>query len=384
MRPRYNYSAITFLHPLVGDTSQADVKIFIVARLSTTDYHTTISPELLEAFITKSEGLFLWAETVLNHIDNTFNHAAELADIIAGASLYWTATETAAGKLEKLYEHILSKLEWGNHRFAEKYTIIMGALVTLREPLSRRGLAELYAPDGVTEDDVHQMCMRIHPLLQSYSKDDSSRPIRLLHLSVQEYLAQRAPPPFRIDYEVHNRRLVKLTLLAIRRELTPEKVPILGHSDGDWVWDVAEKEPSIPVLLRASLPEQLWYSIEYFDTHWRSLKEEADEEQTTLLCEIVVDNPRPLLEIVVSTRSMIDIALFQRKALPCGSLSLALARWRAKIYISLARCLEYAKRQADALPLLQEAVKLYAPHKDKGLDSTVELEFSTCMTWLGN
>ncbi|TFK17154.1 TPR-like protein [Coprinopsis marcescibilis] len=378
---------ISFPHTLVGDKTQADIGILIITRLSMTDYRTTISPELLNAFIAKSEGLFLWAETVLNHIDNTYNQAAELADIIKGASLYWTEKETAAGKLDRLYEHILSKLEWKNHRFVEKYTILMGALVTLEEPLSRRGLAELYAPVGVTEDDVHRMCMLIRPLLQNYSKDDPTRPIRLLHLSVQEYLAQRAPRPFRIDCEVPNSKLVKLCLLAIQRELTPANVPFLGYSDGEWAWDMnymLEQTPKIPDTGRTSLPELLWYSIQYFDKHWRSLREEANEEHTSLLREIIVDNPRPLLEVVVSTRSMINIISFERKVLPCGLPSLSLARGRAKIYVSLARSLGIAKRLVEALPLLQEAVSLYAPYKDQKPESMVELEFALSLAWLAD
>ncbi|TFK17174.1 TPR-like protein [Coprinopsis marcescibilis] len=258
----------------------------------------------------------------------------------------------------------------------------MGALVTLEEPLSRRGLAELYAPDGVTEDDVHRMCMFIRPLLQNYSKDDPTRPIRLLHLSVQEYLAQRAPRPFRIDCEVHNSKLVKLCLLAIQRELTPANVPFLGYSDGDWAWDVMESPRNIPIVGRTSLPELIWYSIQYFDKHWRSLREDADEEHTTLLRAIIVDNLRPLLEVVVSTRSMIDIISFERKVLPCGPPSLSLARGRAKIYVSLARSLGTAGRSVEALPLLQEAVGLYALRKDEKPETTMELEFAVCLAWL--
>ncbi|TFK16900.1 TPR-like protein [Coprinopsis marcescibilis] len=373
---------IIFPHPLVGDNTQADIGIFIITRLSMTNYRTKISLELLNAFIAKSQGLFLWAETVLKHIDNTYNQAAELADIIKGASLYWTEKETAAGKLDRLYEHILSKLEWEDQRFVGKYTILMGTLVTLEEPLSRCGLAELYAPDGITEDDVHRMCMLIRPLLQNYSKDDLTWPIRLLHLSVQEYLAQRAPRPFRIDCEVHNSKLVKLCLLAIRRELTPANVPFLGYSDGDWAWDVVGEIPKIPDAGRTSLPELLWYSIQYFDTHWRSLREEVDEEHTTLLRAIIVDNPRPLLEVVVSMRSMIDMTSFERKVLPCGPPSLALARGRAKIYVLLARSLGIARRSVEALPLLQEAVNLYALRKDEKPETTMEFEFAACLAWL--
>ncbi|TFK21597.1 hypothetical protein FA15DRAFT_707060, partial [Coprinopsis marcescibilis] len=93
---------ISFPHRLVGDNSNTDVKTYITFRLSKTNYSDTISHGLLVAFIAKSEGLFLWAETVLNHIDNAFNHAAELSDIIAGASSYWTEAETAVVKLERL------------------------------------------------------------------------------------------------------------------------------------------------------------------------------------------------------------------------------------------------------------------------------------------
>ncbi|TFK22224.1 TPR-like protein [Coprinopsis marcescibilis] len=375
---------ISFPHPLVGDTSQADVKTFIVDRLSMTDYQATISSELLETFIAKSEGLFLWAETVLNHIDNTYDQAGELADIIAGASSYWTETETAAGKLEKLYEHILSKLQWKDPRFVKKYTIIMGALVTLREPLSRRGLAAVYSPDRIAENDVRGICMLIRPLLKDYSKDDPTRPIHLLHLSVQEYLVHRAPYPFRIDCEVHHNTLSRLCLLVVQRELTSAKVPILGYSDGDWAWDVTERGRDIPVILRQSLTEPLWYSIQHFNAHWRSLREEAGKENITLLREIVVENPQPILEVAASTKSKVDIISLQRKALPYGPPTLALARRMAKIYVSLGRCLYGATRDAEALPLLQEAVSLYTSYEDENLDTAVELEFAASLTWLGS
>ncbi|TFK24741.1 hypothetical protein FA15DRAFT_655628 [Coprinopsis marcescibilis] len=365
------------------DDSRTRTNCSRLTRLSMTDYQTTISPELLQTFTAKSEGLFLWAETVLNHIDNTYDQARELTDILAGASSYWTETETAAGKLEKLYEHILSKLQWKDPRFVKKYTVIMGALVTLREPLSRRGLAALYSPDGITENDVHGICMLIRPLLKDYSKDDPAQPIHLLHLSVQEYLVQRAPQPFRIDCEVHEESLGRLCLLAIQRELTPAKVPILGYSDGDWAWDAVEEEREIPVLLRPLLTEPLWYSIQHLNAHWRSLREEAGKEHTTLLHEIVVENPRPILEVAASTRSKVEIISLQHKVWPHGPPSLALARRMAKIYDSLGRCLCGANRYAEALPLLQEAVGLYTSYKDEKLDTAVELEFAASLTWLG-
>ncbi|TFK16948.1 TPR-like protein [Coprinopsis marcescibilis] len=376
---------ISFPHRLVGDTSNTDVKIYITFRLSKTNYSDTVSHGLLVAFIAKSEGLFLWAETVLNHIDNAFNHAAELSDIIAGASSYWTEAETAVVKLERLYEHILSKLEWKDRRFVEKFNIVVGALVTLQEPLSRHGLAALYSPDGITEDDVHGICMLIRPLLQNYSVDDKTQPIHLLHLSVQEYLIQRAPQPFRIDSGVHHDSLTRLCLLTIRRELTPENVPILGYSDGDWVWDVAEKRPEIPVLLSYSFQEALWYSIQHFDAHWGFVREKGNKRLTVLIHEIVVENPRPILEVVASTRSMIDIVSFQCKVLPHSSTSLAHARCRAKIYISLATCLLFQDRRMEALPLSQEAVELYATCNPANcLDFAVALEFATSLALLGD
>ncbi|TFK23050.1 TPR-like protein [Coprinopsis marcescibilis] len=378
---------ILFSQSLVGDNSQADVKIFILDRLSKTDYSETIPPKLLTTFIAKSEGLFLWAETVLNHIDNAYDHAAELADIVAGASSHWVKAETATKKLEALYEHILSKLPWTDDRLVEKYNIVMGALVTLHEPLSCQGLAALYEPAGITESDVHRVCTLVRPLLKGYSKDSPRQPICLLHLSVQEYLVQQAPQPYRIDCAVHHRRLSRLSLLVIQKDLTPDNdIPHLGYSEGDWVWGIPMPYiPFVPTLLRGSISEHLWYSIRYASAHERhGGSEKVDDEHEALLRDVVVDNSRAFLEMAASTGSMVDIILLQRKALPNGTQDIAHARWMAKAYFSMAVCLYGAKRKAEALPLFQEVVSLYRLHKDEDPSLSVELEFATGLTWLGD
>ncbi|TFK24756.1 hypothetical protein FA15DRAFT_756332, partial [Coprinopsis marcescibilis] len=219
---------------LAGGSSFQDVRTYAQLQLSKTNYHERISPKLLDEFIVKTEGLFLWAETVLNHIDNSYDPPGELADIVKGASSHWMESETSTKKLESLYAHILSKLPWTDYRFVEKYNVVMGAFVALMEPLSVRGLATLYRPDGVTEGDIHRICGFIRPLLQDYSRDTPQKPLQLVHLSVQEFLTRNAPPPYHIDINVHHLLLSRLSLLTIKTELVPTNVPTLGFTEGDW------------------------------------------------------------------------------------------------------------------------------------------------------
>ncbi|TFK21108.1 hypothetical protein FA15DRAFT_96594 [Coprinopsis marcescibilis] len=378
---------ITFPRSLIGDSTEEDIKAFATSWLSTKSYYDTISPELLASFIVKSEGLFLWAQTVLNHIDGSYEPAAELADIVKGASSHWTEAKTAAGKLEALYERILSKLEWTDWRFVEKYTMVMGALVTLQEPLSAAGIAALYEPKGIAVVHIHKICTLVRPLLQNYHKDDSKQPIRLLHLSVQEWLATRASAPYRLNCQDHHSILAKLSLAAIKKDLRPFNVPFLGYTGGDWVWNVAKDAPKIPVLLKDAVHEKLWYSLRFCDSHVLALsREEIDAEHAALLRDTVVENPAPILEAIISTGSLTELVSLGNIALehccPDDQLG-AKARLTAQVYCSVGRCLYADQRKLESFPLFEEAVKTYRQDVLDD-DAAVGLELAVCLNHLAS
>ncbi|TFK24695.1 hypothetical protein FA15DRAFT_740560 [Coprinopsis marcescibilis] len=366
-----------FSRLLTGESSFQDVRTYAQLRLSKTNYHPRVSPKLLDEFISKSEGLFMWAETVLNHIDNSYDPPAELADIVKGASSHWMESETSTKKLESLYAHILSKMPWTDRRFVEKYNVVMGAFVTLMAPLSVRGLAALYAPDGVTEEDIHRICAFIRPLLQDYSRHTPQKPVQLLHLSVQEFLTQNAPAPYHIDSNVHHLFLSRLSLLTIKTELMPTNVPTLGFTEGDWVWDFTELPPGIPRLSKDVVLEHLWYACCHLGQHELSvLKDIADQSRGALLYEIVVENPRYLLEASASMGALIDIVSLRKKTVTLHSVDYTSknTRMTMKAYFAMACCL-YPQEQS--LGLMEEAVRLYRQSIPSSPDPSTELEYAT-------
>ncbi|TFK21111.1 hypothetical protein FA15DRAFT_758951 [Coprinopsis marcescibilis] len=346
---------------LTGETNRGDIDTYITSRLSTTKYGPKIPSDLLDAFITKAEGLFLWAATVLNHLENAFDPVAELKDVVHGKSTYWRDDDDAVKKLQDLYLRILSKFKWSDSRFANKYQKIMGALVTVMEPLSLSGLAGLYAADGITEEDVHRLCKYVQPLLQGYSPERPQQPIRLLHLSVQEYLSKHAPPPYRLICKEHHIVLSRLCLTVVKRDLNSTNVPMLGFTEGDWVWDPRATVPEIPELARNAFLEYLWYSCRFLGNHTLSISEDDfDDEHLQLICDVIFANPRPILEVTAGMGHFLDIIALQKHVqglYVLGSNDPG-ASARAEIYYSIARSLYYADFDVEALPVAQSAVSL--------------------------
>ncbi|TFK22651.1 hypothetical protein FA15DRAFT_671267 [Coprinopsis marcescibilis] len=291
--------------------------------------------------------------------------------------------EGATKKLESLYEHILSKLEWTDVRFVEKYTVIMGALVTLMEPMSASGLANLYSPDGISEADIHRICTYIRPLLQDYSREQGHKPVRLLHLSAKEFLGERAAPPYRLDYDHHHLALSRLSLITIRKHLLPHVVPILGFTEGDWVWNFDGVRPIIPVLLKEDLLEHLWYACRYFGKHELSiLRNYTDDNHAKLLYETVVKGPQFILEVCSSIGGVIEMASLRNKAQsyisgPCDMFTI---RKTARIYFAIARCMY---PQETSLILMEEATRMYRPFATNPTDPAMKFEFATYLCWFG-
>ncbi|TFK25433.1 hypothetical protein FA15DRAFT_693794 [Coprinopsis marcescibilis] len=374
-------------NPLTGPTNRTDIVLFLNTWFSKTKYGTSISPELLDAFITKSEGLFLWATVVLHHIGTSFSPAEELKDIIAGSSEHWAEADGAVKQLDSLYERILSKLKLGtDRRFMQKYKTIMGALVTLKEPLSATGLAALYAPDGITLDDIHRICGVLRPLLRNYSEDDLQSPIHLVHLSVQEYLTGRAPLEYRLSCQEHDTILSRLCLHAIKHRLSPQNVPILGYSDGEWFRDITQDPPTIPQLSKKDVPEQIWYACNHVEAHTWSSNPNMDGAHARLGLHVFVKEPRSLLEATAAMGNLIGIVSLRDKALALGhdaSMDPTLKRETAAMYSALARSLVLQNELSSALQIIANAGSLYRElHFEAEEDVALAEEFAVALDTL--
>ncbi|TFK29002.1 TPR-like protein [Coprinopsis marcescibilis] len=352
---------------LTGTSSLRDIEAYIQSRLFRTSYGSSITPELLSQFVEKTEGLFLWASTVLSHLEDAFDAVAELRDIVKGKSSHWKEDDDAGKKLETLYLRILSKLKWTDTRFVEKYRVIMGALVTMKESLTPMGLAALYGPDGITLDDIHRICSLLHPLLQNYSPSISNQPLRVLHLSVQEFLTQQAPAPYRLHVEEHNATLSRLALGVLKKGLTPSNVPILGYSEGDWIQEPTVTPPKIPPLLRESMSEHLWYACLFLGDHTLAMsKENIRQLHIQLLQEFFVMKPRAILEATTSMGTVTEIVPLRKLASDVVAiyrqLDMEYANLRTKVQLTLslnllALCFVSLARSSDGFQVSREGLE---------------------------
>ncbi|TFK27474.1 hypothetical protein FA15DRAFT_666326 [Coprinopsis marcescibilis] len=385
-----------FTRPLIGDTNHEDLETYIKFRVSTAEYRDSITPELLARFVAKTEGLFLWAETVLNHIGDAFDPVAELNDILKGVSSHWARAERATRQLDALYERILSKLEWTDERFVEKYAVVVGGLVTLTESLSVNGLATLYSPDGITKADIQKICTLIRPLLQNFSDTDNFQPIRLLHLSVKEYLTERASPPYLLHSDTHHTTLSRLSLVAIKEELVPANFPVLGYTTVDrGIWElppINKLDP--PTLTKASFPEHVWYAALSVETHTLAVSSQNfSPPHLELLRQVFVDQPQFLLEANLSLDSSLDINPLRNKALTLCGISLCsnppLARMTGQVYCAVSRCLLRRLQVGECSRLIKAAVDIYRQLVSDGEEGEVSVEFGVslhihafCVTFL--
>ncbi|TFK23187.1 hypothetical protein FA15DRAFT_705647 [Coprinopsis marcescibilis] len=347
---------------LTGHASREDLKAFVKARLSEASYGALIPPQLVEDFVDKAEGVFLWAVVVLNHLQQSFDEPAELRKIVygKGGSGHWNAS--GLSQLDAMYSRVLPHELQMDSSFVEKYKTIVGALVTLKEPLSAAGIAALYTPDGITEHHVHKICTRLQPLLQHYS-GNHQQPIRLLHVSVQEYLTQRAPSPFRIDCVEHHRRLSRLSLLTISRDLLPSKVPALKqHLHGDLMSAMPFRIKRMPPLLRDDILEHVWYSTMFVKEHTLAIQAEMfSHDHARLLHNVIVGNPRFLLETSASLGRVVDIVPLRVRALEVYPVHIddKVLQGTGVLFQHIGRCLKNNSKNEEAVPFLDEAVNIF-------------------------
>ncbi|TFK20737.1 hypothetical protein FA15DRAFT_112692 [Coprinopsis marcescibilis] len=101
------------LHSLTGpsNSNRQDLTIYTTQRLNDTEFGDKVSESVRDEFMDKSEGVFLWAATVLNHLERAYDPICELKDILKGRSAHWVEDGNAVPRLDSLYSDILSKVK---------------------------------------------------------------------------------------------------------------------------------------------------------------------------------------------------------------------------------------------------------------------------------
>ncbi|KAF9066124.1 hypothetical protein BDP27DRAFT_1330990 [Rhodocollybia butyracea] len=218
--------------------------------------------DLEKLFVAKAEGLFLWVATVCDYLRlESIDPEQQLVDILG--------KEVATGipaeeKMDKLYGNILARCPWGQAAYADSYGAIVGAIMTLKIPLTSSAIQALLGP-SLLKSRVESILQPLSSLLIGVGH--GLRPIKILHLSFRDFLTQRARlmPLYErcaIDTISQDTSLAHSCLSLINRRLTLE-----------WsssYFDNAKNEqgdPSIPSLDGQPLAEELAYSCQFWVKH---------------------------------------------------------------------------------------------------------------------
>ena len=201
--------------------------------------------------------LFIFAATISRFIsDPMWSPKAQLEFILR----YKT---TRMDSMDRTYEPILARLFQGDTlrrgRLTKDLHLILGPVIILGEPLSRRALSNLL---GIDEGTIYNRLRAFHAALQVSS--DPTAPIRPHHLSFVDFLldqTRQSSDKFSIDGRSTHQQVAErcLTLLLSTKQL---KKDICGILDGEtMLHDVSAEHIS-----RFMAPE-LQYACRYWVYH---------------------------------------------------------------------------------------------------------------------
>jgi hypothetical protein len=215
---------------------------------------------LLNDFVSKAGGLFIWVFVVSQYLRNSTNPDAKLKMLL---SKQGPSSLNPEKQIEQMYSSILLGCNWEDEDFVKGYNLLMGAIMAAKTPLSISALQSLHRHDNLAP--VRTYLLPLASLLTRLENDHA--PVKILHLSLKEFLTIRAQssssPASRklfLREEEHSQRLGLLCLKVMNEDLEKCKSAIgylANTSELDGVPDIGE----------GIVSEALLYSCNFWIDH---------------------------------------------------------------------------------------------------------------------
>jgi len=190
-------SSILRLHTVDPDQVTADIRLYIstmFARVSGTI--TWYSVQDIEALVTLSGGLFIFASTVLQYIlDKDNNHGRR--ERLRKATTTVAHSVAATATLDQIYELVITEASRSDRVDAdelESMRQILACILTARASLSVHALADLVK---VSPASLRCSLERLHSLVH-LPNEDTEPDVRTLHASFGDYMLSRAASHIRL------------------------------------------------------------------------------------------------------------------------------------------------------------------------------------------
>jgi hypothetical protein len=232
--------------------------------------------EMVDGLVQKSAGLFIWAATALKFIKQGGTYGPdEPLELVLGDTLVGATMASPFADLDTLYLQVLNRAFPPSQVNEEKLSLcrgVLGAIVTVRDPLNAISLAELLSIKGRYNTSPSKVILLTVQNLKSVLAVPSGdgELIRTVHPSFIEFLTNRdrcVDDRFSIDTKVHHRFLTLRCFQLMHEGLTKDICdfgPALLNSE----------VKDLNVRISQKIPGSIQYACRYWADH---LKEELPD-----------------------------------------------------------------------------------------------------------
>ncbi|CAD0014618.1 unnamed protein product, partial [Aureobasidium pullulans] len=256
-----NIHHVVILHEIPQHIIAHDIEAFfrsefeeLASTMRNNDRQDWPGDESICKLVNMAVPLFIFASTVCRFVkDPTRNPVHQLQAILE--------QRHRNSKLDATYRPVLEQMCLGRDkedqgRWASDFRQVVGVVITVFEPLSIASLETLLQPDDF---DIRLILAALHSVLDvSESKE---RPVRLFHLSFQDYLVDpnQCPRAFLINEPASHAQIaamcIQLMTRCLRRDLCRLQKPGTMRSEID------------QEILNKFLPAELRYACRYWTQH---------------------------------------------------------------------------------------------------------------------
>jgi hypothetical protein len=247
-----------------GDTNQRDIGVYTRNRLDYISSRRQLpvdwpGTERAHALIAKAEGLFVWVSIVSGYLSTVAHPDRKLSTLLYERNLSGMSAEA---KMDALYTEILNGCDWSDEDVVNDYHSFMGAVITVKTPLSSSALRSLYRshPRLDINGGLHPLGSLLTGLFNNH------QPIQILHLSFREFLTSRTQfsmehRHFHINEQDHNQQLAILCLHILNEDLS-SNTPGAGYLSG-----MMPDIEGIPLVDKSQVSEVVWYVCQFWTDH---------------------------------------------------------------------------------------------------------------------
>ncbi|QRV98423.1 hypothetical protein RhiJN_26442 [Ceratobasidium sp. AG-Ba] len=308
--------------------------------------------QLRDKFVEKAGGLFLWVATICDYLRHRDDPTLELNKFILENG---SSASSAEVRMDKLYASILESCDWDDPSFLNSYDRVMTIVVALKTPLTISDMRTLHHNRMLSSDYTLQ---KLSPLLTGATgADHESRPLRMLHQSLRDFLVLRAGKTnFGITEQHGSQKLAILCLEIMNRQLV-SKLPGTGY-----LMECKYKTPGIPTPESCEISKALLYACRFWPDHILDVEfhAEVEEELKIFLTQKLVLWIQ-LLAVHDRCRRLGDVRRWLQTKF--NGFSGFITQEHGQVYADICMMLDtrllYEDRKEEALEMLSEAVEIY-------------------------